>query len=315
MQGEPGKRYRSRVAEDARSRCHPRPVHRATGSCNHASTKSAGSRTTSTKLLELGRRYEALGGRNPAIHAWRSQAALALLELGEREDAHRLATEEVELARQWGARGRSARPCARPDSSREASRDWRSFAKRSKCWRTHPLCSSGLERSPSSARPYGAPTADPRHATPCDTGSSSHTAAARSRSPSAPTPSSSRPGTATPPRPLRTRGTHTERTARRGHGRRGAKKPRHRPGALRHPQDGGGSPLKRLPQAGNQFTLAASHRPRSAGRGDAKRNGVDGARDPLIALASTRCIRRAGRQGLRQSVPTAASPNRAASAD
>lgn len=55
------------------------------------------------ELLELGRRYEALGGRNPAMHAWRSQAALALLELGEREDAHRLATEEVELARQWGA--------------------------------------------------------------------------------------------------------------------------------------------------------------------------------------------------------------------
>ena len=55
------------------------------------------------ELLELGRRYEALGGRNPAMHAWRSQAALALLELGERDEARRLASEEVELARKWGA--------------------------------------------------------------------------------------------------------------------------------------------------------------------------------------------------------------------
>jgi DNA-binding CsgD family transcriptional regulator len=55
------------------------------------------------ELLELGRRYEALGGRNPAMHAWRSQAALAFLELGEQEDARRLAAEEVELAREWGA--------------------------------------------------------------------------------------------------------------------------------------------------------------------------------------------------------------------
>lgn len=56
-----------------------------------------------SELLALGRRYEAVGGRNPAMHAWRSQAALALLELGEREEASRLAAEEVELARQWGA--------------------------------------------------------------------------------------------------------------------------------------------------------------------------------------------------------------------
>jgi DNA-binding CsgD family transcriptional regulator len=55
------------------------------------------------ELLELGRRYEAIGGRNPAVYSWRPQAALALLELGEHEEARRLAAEEVELARQWGA--------------------------------------------------------------------------------------------------------------------------------------------------------------------------------------------------------------------
>src|SRR5207248_6879382 len=55
------------------------------------------------ELLELGRRFEAIGGRNPAVYSWRSQAALALLELGEHEEARRLASEEVDLARQWGA--------------------------------------------------------------------------------------------------------------------------------------------------------------------------------------------------------------------
>jgi DNA-binding CsgD family transcriptional regulator len=55
------------------------------------------------ELLELGRRFEAIGGRNPAVYSWRSPAALALLKLGEREEARRLAAEEVELARQWGA--------------------------------------------------------------------------------------------------------------------------------------------------------------------------------------------------------------------
>src|SRR5262249_7258199 len=43
--------------------------------------------------LAAGRRYEALGGRNPAFLAWRSQAALAMLHLGEQDEARRLAAE------------------------------------------------------------------------------------------------------------------------------------------------------------------------------------------------------------------------------
>jgi DNA-binding CsgD family transcriptional regulator len=54
-------------------------------------------------LLELGRRFQALGGHNPAIIPWRSEAALALLQLGDQQEAQRLAAEEVELARCWGA--------------------------------------------------------------------------------------------------------------------------------------------------------------------------------------------------------------------
>jgi DNA-binding CsgD family transcriptional regulator len=54
-------------------------------------------------MLEAGRRFEAIGGRNPAFMPWRSHAALALLRLGEHGEARRLVEEEVELARTWGA--------------------------------------------------------------------------------------------------------------------------------------------------------------------------------------------------------------------
>ncbi len=55
------------------------------------------------ELLDAGRRFEAMGSHNPAFIAWRSPAALALLQLGERDEARSLATEELELARVWGA--------------------------------------------------------------------------------------------------------------------------------------------------------------------------------------------------------------------
>jgi DNA-binding CsgD family transcriptional regulator len=55
------------------------------------------------ELLEVGRLFEAVGGRNPALVAWRSHAALALLQLGEHAEARRLATEELALAHAWGA--------------------------------------------------------------------------------------------------------------------------------------------------------------------------------------------------------------------
>jgi len=55
------------------------------------------------ELFEVGRLFEAVGGRNPALIAWRSQAALALLRLGEHDEARRQASEELALARAWGA--------------------------------------------------------------------------------------------------------------------------------------------------------------------------------------------------------------------
>jgi DNA-binding CsgD family transcriptional regulator len=50
--------------------------------------------------LDLGRRFEELGGRNPALLPWRSRAALLQHALG--EDGGELAAAEVEAARAWG---------------------------------------------------------------------------------------------------------------------------------------------------------------------------------------------------------------------
>jgi DNA-binding CsgD family transcriptional regulator/tetratricopeptide (TPR) repeat protein len=55
------------------------------------------------EALAAGRSFEAVGGRNPAFLPWRSQAALAYLQLGETTEARRLAAEELDLARTWGA--------------------------------------------------------------------------------------------------------------------------------------------------------------------------------------------------------------------
>src|SRR4029453_17490255 len=55
------------------------------------------------QLLEAGRSFDKVGAVNPAFIAWRSPAALALLQLGREEEARQLAAEEVEHARTWGA--------------------------------------------------------------------------------------------------------------------------------------------------------------------------------------------------------------------
>jgi hypothetical protein len=54
-------------------------------------------------MLDTGRRFEAVGSRNPAFITWRSPAALALVQLGKHDEARRLVREELELARTWAA--------------------------------------------------------------------------------------------------------------------------------------------------------------------------------------------------------------------
>lgn len=54
-------------------------------------------------FLDCGRRAVALQVLNPAVFQWRSQAALAALQLGRRQEAVALARTELELARAFGA--------------------------------------------------------------------------------------------------------------------------------------------------------------------------------------------------------------------
>jgi DNA-binding CsgD family transcriptional regulator len=54
-------------------------------------------------LLACGERYESGANRSPSLWAWRSEAALALMALGDHDRAHNLASEEVRLARELGA--------------------------------------------------------------------------------------------------------------------------------------------------------------------------------------------------------------------
>jgi DNA-binding CsgD family transcriptional regulator len=54
-------------------------------------------------LLACGERYESAANRSPSLWAWRSEAALALMALGDHDRAHELAADELRLARELGA--------------------------------------------------------------------------------------------------------------------------------------------------------------------------------------------------------------------
>ena len=54
-------------------------------------------------LMEFGRRDELWGGASPLASRWRSRAALGLAALGDVDAARRMAGEDLERARQWGA--------------------------------------------------------------------------------------------------------------------------------------------------------------------------------------------------------------------
>jgi DNA-binding NarL/FixJ family response regulator len=61
------------------------------------------------QIRTVGRRWEAIGARNPDLAPWRAHLAQALLLAGQREEARALADEHAALARTWGAH----RPLAR----------------------------------------------------------------------------------------------------------------------------------------------------------------------------------------------------------
>jgi len=73
---------------------------RAAASCSHSASRAP--RAALEELRRAARQY-ASWGTGPGALVWRSDAALALHRLGEGEEARRLAAEEVELARRFGA--------------------------------------------------------------------------------------------------------------------------------------------------------------------------------------------------------------------
>ena len=106
-----------------------------------------GSRTCSRRARVRGDR-----GRNPSLLAWRSTAALAHLALGERDEAIRLAREEVELAREWGSPRASVRRCARPARRAGSEAVSSCCSRRSTCSTDPPPGSRVGKRWSSSAR-------------------------------------------------------------------------------------------------------------------------------------------------------------------
>ena len=76
------------------------PLLRARGVLRFAQGNPA---AAATDALACGRVLEAVGVRNPAAAHWRSEAAIAQLAAGEADEARRLASIELDLARRWGA--------------------------------------------------------------------------------------------------------------------------------------------------------------------------------------------------------------------
>ena len=147
-------------------------------------------------LLDAGRRFEAVGSRNPAFIAWRSPAALALLQLGEEDEARRLATEELALARAWGA-PRALGAALRGAGLAEGGASGRRCSRRpSRCSARRPRGSSTRRRARSWERRSAVPTAAPRRASTSGRPSSWRPSAAPRPSPRAPRPSSSPPARA-----------------------------------------------------------------------------------------------------------------------
>ena len=149
------------------------------------------------ELLDAGRRFESVGSHNPAFIAWRSPAALAMLQLGEEEEARRLATRRARarahLGRSPRARRRSARN--RADRGRRAragiARGGGAGARRiageaRACEGAHRAGSCAAEGQPPRRR----------RVSTSGTRSSWRRSAARRRSPRAPSASSSPPAPA-----------------------------------------------------------------------------------------------------------------------
>ena len=146
------------------------------------------------EMFAVGRSFEAVGGRNPAfVPSWQSQAAAALLLLGEQDDARPLAEEGLYRPAAGPRRGRSAELCGSRASSRAVSEGSASSRRRPQRSMDRLRSSSMRKRGPSWARPFAGRTVAQRRASISAERSSSRRSAGRRLSGSAPRPSFSRP--------------------------------------------------------------------------------------------------------------------------
>lgn len=236
-------------------------------------------------LIAEGRNEEAVGcadeyaahlGRrtNPAFGHWRSLKAVALDRLGRREEAIALVREELDPARRWGARGtvgRSLRVIGELERANglghleeavgalEGTPARLEQAKVLCLARYQPTARSPPERRPRAPAPRVRARRGLRRRPAC-----------RAR----------------PLRDLRERGAspvdgahrrsvaHAERAASRRPGRRGRKRPRHRPSAVCHAEDRRDTPHPGLPQARRRLAAGAGSGPRAGrlARADALRS-------------------------------------------
>ena len=145
---------------------------------------------------ELERRGERWHPWNPGMFPYRSGLALALLADGDRGRARRLAQEELERSRRWGARRAIGISSARWGSARAASEGWHICARASTRWRAPARGSSTPTRWSSWGPRSAAPASARMPVSRCTPAWSSPTAAAPSRWWSAPARSSAPPAPA-----------------------------------------------------------------------------------------------------------------------
>ncbi len=144
----------------------------------------------------LGRRFESVGEPQPGLHRLAlAGGARHCTSSASRRRPDRLAAEELELARTWGAPRAlgAALARSRADRGRRAAGSALLEEAVQCAERTRRRSSSTRRRAPSWEPRCGEPTAAPRPASSFGTRSSWRRSAARRRSPRAPSASSSRP--------------------------------------------------------------------------------------------------------------------------
>ena len=234
-------------------------------------------------LRELGRRHARWDMHRPSP-PWRSGAALALLALGDRTEARRLADEQVALARAWGTPRSLGPPCA---SRRSAGpgRTRRGPGRRGRLARRDAVAARAR---PCPVRPGRG--AAPRGQPPRGAGRARGGDGPRLRLRGVPPRRARRRRAARQRRPPAPAGDHragradAERGARRVARLDRSHEPRHRAGAVHHARDGRDAPDARVPQAGGAGTRRAR---RARSRGDPHPHRVMPA-DPPSALHPVR---------------------------